>query len=113
MQKDVDVDGETNMGSPQKKVQKAHASKSKATTDLDTDNDTDKPPFAISAYIHVLQQTAPSVPPKAHAKKPEDEYIQCGLFQFQSTDTYDDFLEFLAQTLSCPSLQHITSSKIT
>jgi hypothetical protein len=82
-------------------------------TDVDTDNDGDKPPFAISVYIHVLQQMVTSAPPKPRAKKPEDEYLQCGPFQFQSTDTYNDFLQFLAQTLPCPSLNHIASSKIT
>ena len=111
---DADVDAsETDVGSPKKKAQKTWASKRKGSADLDTDDDADKPPFTISAYIHVLQQTAPTAPPKPRAKKPEDEYLQRSPFQFHSTDTYDDFLHFLAQTLPCPSLKHITSSKIT
>jgi hypothetical protein len=81
--------------------------------DVDTDDDADKPQFVISAYIHVLWQTVPSAPPKACTKKPEDEYLQRGPFQFQSTNTYDDFLCFLAETLPCPSPKHITASKIT
>jgi hypothetical protein len=113
-QSDVDVDaGETDVGSTQKKARKARAGKGKGTSDLDTDDDADKPPFAISAYIHVLRQTVASAPSKPHAKKPKDEYLQCGPFQFRSTDTYDNFLEFLAQTLPCPSPKHIASSKIT
>ena len=113
-QKDVDVDsGETDAGSPHKKARKARESKRKGTTDVNTDDDGDKPAFAISAYIHVLRQTVTSAPPKPCAKKPEDEYLQRGSFQFQSTDTYDDFLQFLAKTLPCPSPNHIASSKIT
>ena len=81
--------------------------------DIDTDDDADKPQFAISAYIHILRQTVPSAPPKACAKKPEDKYLQCGPFQFQSNNTYDDFLRFLAETLPCPSPKHIAASKIT
>ena len=112
--KTSDVDAsETDVGSPKKKAQKTQASKQKGTADLNTDDGADKLPFAISAYIHVLWQTAPTAPPKPRAKKPEDKYLQCSPFQFHGTDTYDDFLHFLAQTLPCPSLKHIASSKIT
>jgi hypothetical protein len=106
------------VGSPPKKTQKARTSKAKgsASTSADVDadvDDVDKPPFTISAYIHVLRQTVPSAPSKPRAKKPEDEYLQRGPFQFLSTDTYDIFLDSLAQTLPCPSPKHIASSKIT
>ena len=81
-QKDVDVDvdaSETDVGSLKKKAQKMWASKQKGTADVNTDDDADKPPFVISAYMHVLRQTAPTAPPKPHAKKPEDEYLQFNL----------------------------------
>lgn len=115
-QNNVDADvSETEIGSPQKKSQKPQASKGKGTTDVDTDDDADKPQFAISAYIyiHILWQTVPSAPPKVCTKKPKDEYLQRGPFQFQSTNTYDYFLCFLAKTLPCPSPKHIAASKIT
>lgn len=109
---DIDI-SETEIESPQKKAQKPQASKEKGTMDINTDDDANKPQFAISTYIHVLQQIVPSAPPKACPKKPKDEYLQHGPFQFQSTDTYDDFLCFLAKTFQCPSLKHIAASKIT
>jgi hypothetical protein len=106
------------VGSPRgpKNARKASASKGKGRTTLeeaDTDNDHADKSFAISAYIHVLRQSVPSAPPKARAKKAEDEYLQRGPFQFQSTNTYDDFLRLLAETLPCPSPKHIAASKIT
>ena len=107
------------VGSPKgpKNARKASASKGKSRTTLaepDTDdNHADKFQFAISAYIHILRQSVPSAPSKARAKKAEDEYLQRGPFQFQSTNTYDDFLHLLAETLPCPGPKHIAASKIT
>ena len=99
------------LGHPKRRLKRC--GQANGRVDLDTDDDANKPLFTISAYIHILWQTAPTAPPKPCTKKPEDEYLQCGSFQVHSTDTYDDFLHFLAQTLPCPSLKHITSSKIT
>jgi hypothetical protein len=104
---------EPDEGSSPKKARKPQENNRKGAIDNDSDNDAEKPGFTISAYIHVLRQNIPSAPPKARSKKPEDEYLQRGPFQFQNTDTYDHFLQLLADTLPCPSPKHIAASKIT